>query len=66
MNPNGIHPRILKEFADIIVRPLPTVSQWSWESREVPIIWKLIDVVSVFKKGKTEDSVSFMLVLGED
>lgn len=65
MNPNGIRPRILKELTDIIVRPLPTVSQWSWESREVPVIWKLVDV-SVFKKGKTEDSVSCMLVLGEN
>ncbi|KAK4807096.1 hypothetical protein QYF61_018437 [Mycteria americana] len=50
MGPDGIHPRVLKELADVIARPLA-----SWESREVPVDWKLANVIPIFKKGKKED-----------
>ncbi|KAK4823970.1 hypothetical protein QYF61_008356 [Mycteria americana] len=52
MEPGGIHPRVLKELADVIMGPL---FQWSWESGEVPVNWKLANIVPVFKKGKKED-----------
>ncbi|KAJ7402533.1 rna-directed dna polymerase from mobile element jockey-like [Pitangus sulphuratus] len=35
----------------VIVRPLSMISEWSWESGEVPVDWKLANVASVFKKG---------------
>ena len=35
MGPNQIHLRVLKELADVIVRPLSTIFQCSWESGEV-------------------------------
>ncbi|GAB0206625.1 mitochondrial enolase superfamily member 1 [Grus japonensis] len=55
MGPNGIHPRVLRELADVIVRPLSIIFQRSWESGEVPVDWKLANIVPVFKKGKKED-----------
>ncbi|KFO14364.1 RNA-directed DNA polymerase from mobile element jockey, partial [Balearica regulorum gibbericeps] len=55
MGPNGIHPRVLRELADVVARPLSIIFQWSWESGEVPVDWKLANPVPVFKKGKKED-----------
>ncbi|GAB0208021.1 mitochondrial enolase superfamily member 1 [Grus japonensis] len=54
MGPDGIHPRVLRELADVIARPLSIIFQWSWESGEVPVDWKLANVVPTFKKGKKE------------
>ncbi|KAK4826288.1 LOW QUALITY PROTEIN: hypothetical protein QYF61_007135 [Mycteria americana] len=50
MGPDGIHCRVLKELADVIAGPLS-----SWESGEVPVDWKLANVVPIFKKEKKED-----------
>ncbi|GAB0176455.1 mitochondrial enolase superfamily member 1 [Grus japonensis] len=55
MGPDGIHPRMFRELADVIARPLSIIFQWSWESGEVPVDWKLANVVPIFKKGKKED-----------
>ncbi|KFQ73585.1 hypothetical protein N337_02614, partial [Phoenicopterus ruber ruber] len=55
MVPDGIHPRILKGLADIITGPLSIIFQWSWEPGEVPVNWKLANVIPVFKKGEKED-----------
>jgi len=55
MGPNGIHHRVLKELANVTAGPLPIIFQWSWESGEVTVAWKLANVVPVSKKGKKED-----------
>ncbi|GAB0179602.1 mitochondrial enolase superfamily member 1 [Grus japonensis] len=55
MGPDGIHPRVLKELADVITAPLFIIFQQSWEYGEVSINRKLANVVPIFKKGKKED-----------
>ncbi|XP_009073079.1 PREDICTED: plexin domain-containing protein 2-like [Acanthisitta chloris] len=37
---DGIHPRMLKELADVIAGPLSMIFQQSWESGEVLLVWK--------------------------
>ncbi|KAJ7424999.1 rna-directed dna polymerase from mobile element jockey-like [Pitangus sulphuratus] len=55
MEPDGIHPRILKELAEIIAKPLSMIFEQSWEIREVRVDWKLANLVPVFKKTKKQD-----------
>ncbi|TRZ07292.1 hypothetical protein HGM15179_019816, partial [Zosterops borbonicus] len=54
MGPDEIHPKMLKELADVIVRPLSMISQWSWESGEVPVDWTLGNIIPIFKKHKRD------------
>lgn len=65
MGPEGIHPRVLKELADVIARPLSNIFQQSSECGEVPVDWRMANIVSIFKKGKKEDPVSLTSVPGK-
>ncbi|KAJ7404807.1 hypothetical protein WISP_143591 [Willisornis vidua] len=53
MRPEGIHPRILKEQADVITKPLFMIFEWIQESGEV--LADLVNIVLVFNKSKKED-----------
>jgi len=55
MGPNGMHPRVLRELADVIAEPLSIISERSWRTGEVPEDWRKDDVTPIFKKGKKED-----------
>ncbi|KAJ7428141.1 rna-directed dna polymerase from mobile element jockey-like [Pitangus sulphuratus] len=55
LGPDVIPLRRLKGLADVIVRPLSMIFEWSWEYGGVPADWKLVNVVLIFKKGKKED-----------
>ena len=59
MGPDGIHPRGLKELADIIAGPLSIIFQLSWESGEVPVDCKMANVVPIFKKCQKEDPSNY-------
>jgi len=55
MGPDGMHPRVLTELADVIDEPLSIIFERSWKTGEVPKDRRKANVTPVFKKGKKED-----------
>jgi len=50
-----LHPRVLRDLADVIAKPLSMIFDRSWQSGEVPGDWKKGSIVSIFKNGRKED-----------
>ncbi|KAK4832222.1 hypothetical protein QYF61_021069 [Mycteria americana] len=55
MGSDGIHPRVLRELAEVLTKLLSILYQQSWLTREVPVDWRLANVTPIFKKGWKED-----------
>ena len=55
MGPDGMHPRVLKELAEVGAKPLSVIFGKSWLSGEVPGNWKKGHVTPMYKKGNKED-----------
>ncbi|GAB0179581.1 mitochondrial enolase superfamily member 1 [Grus japonensis] len=62
MGPDELHPRVLRELADEVARPLAIIFEKSWQSGEVPANWKSGNITPNFKKGKKEDPGNYSLV----
>ncbi|GAB0202882.1 mitochondrial enolase superfamily member 1 [Grus japonensis] len=70
MGTDGIHPRALRELVEVLTKLFSTICQQSWLTREVPVDWRLENVMVIYKKGWKEDPgnyrcVNLTLVLGE-
>jgi len=50
MDPDGMHPRVLRELADVIAEPLSVIFERSWRTGEVPEDWRKSSVTPIFKK----------------
>ncbi|PKU29706.1 rna-directed dna polymerase from mobile element jockey- hypothetical protein [Limosa lapponica baueri] len=55
MGPDGMHPRVLRELAEVIAGLLSIIFERSWRTGEVPEDWRKVNVTPVFRKGKKED-----------
>lgn len=53
--PDGIHPKALKETAAILAKPLTKIYNASLQSGIVPDLWKLGNIIALFKKGDKSD-----------
>ena len=59
MGPDGLHPRVLRELADVVAKPLSIIFWQSWLTGDVPVDWKLANVTPIFKKGQKDDPGSY-------
>jgi len=55
MGHEAMHPRVLRELADVIAEPLSIIFERSLRTGEVPEDWRKVNVTPVLKKGKKED-----------
>ncbi|KAK4831739.1 hypothetical protein QYF61_018869 [Mycteria americana] len=59
MGLDGIHPRVLRKLAKLPTKPHSILYQQSWLTREVPVDWKLANVMPTYKNGWKEDPGSY-------
>jgi len=52
---DGIHPRVLRQLAEMIAKLLSTIYQCSWTTGEVPEDSRLTGVAPIYKKGCKKD-----------
>ena len=59
MGTDGLHPRILRELADVVAKPLSIILQQSWLTGNVLSNWRLANVTLTFKMGQKDDLGSY-------
>ncbi|KFW89292.1 hypothetical protein N336_06247, partial [Phalacrocorax carbo] len=55
MGPDGIHPKVLKELVEVLTQPLPIIYRQSWLTGEVPVDWRLANMMPIYRKAQKED-----------
>lgn len=59
MGPSEMHPRVLRELADVVTKPLSMIFVKPWLSGEVPADFKKDNTSPIFKKDTKNDPKSY-------
>lgn len=57
--PDMLHPRVLKELAEVIALPLSTIFKKSFSSGRLPRQWKDATVTPIYKKGSKSEPCNY-------
>ena len=50
---------MLRELAEVVAKPLSITLQQTWLTGNVPVDWRLANVMTIFQKGKKDDPGSY-------
>jgi len=62
MGPDEMHPRVLRETANVVAKPLSMIFEKPWQSGEVPGDWIKGNIVPIFKNGRRQDPENYQPV----
>lgn len=57
--PDAIHPKVLKESAEILNAPLTKIFRKSLQQGEIPCDWKLANITPIHKKGEKSNAKNY-------
>ena len=63
MGPDYMHPRVPKELAAVVAKPLCILSEKLWLSDKVPGDWRKGNINPVFKNMKKNGSGNYRLMI---